>query len=342
MRPTRNARKPGAGRCQVFTLLLLLLLPSGVAVAGELADADGALAWKFQPGQTLRYRLRHSVVTTVVTGAGNEQSEAPLLDATLAWFVEKVDAQGTAEIRQTLVQVREEMNERSPGGARVVYDSTDPKTVDNQWSRLMDALYRPLIGAPYRLKVDRLGHISEITISEDALKGWREVSLQPQNDRDYLFTQDGLRFLLSAVPELPGRPVAQEEGWRYRRERTEVGVRATSVETFSLTGSDGPSATFEAKPEIAVEVAPKPARHGAEPVPSKQVAALVGAEVEKQSGASKLTFDLVAGRMVAYSRRQRSEVKYAYEKAGTRPARTIKVTTAIEFDMKLMASAGGR
>ena len=142
----------------------------------------------------------------------------PLLDATLVWSVEKVNAKGSAEIRQTFEHVHEEMTERSPGGVRMVYDSGNPKSVDNPWSAMKDALYRPLIGAPYRLKVDRQGSIIDITLPDAVRKGWQELSLQPRDDRDYLFTKAGMRSLLSAMPELPGRPIARGETWRHRRE----------------------------------------------------------------------------------------------------------------------------
>ncbi len=343
MRQTRYSWKPGAGLLRVVTLLLLPMM-SGTVVAGELTDADGALAWRFQQGQALRYRIRHSVTTAVVTGAGLEETEppAPVLDAILAWSVEKVDTQGLAEIRQTLERVREEMTERSPGGDRMVYDSGDPRSVDNPWSAMKQALYRPLIGAPYRLKVDRRGSIVDLKMPEDALKRWQEFRIQPRDDRDPLFTREGMRSLLAAVPELPGRPIGRGETWSHRHEATQGVLRTTSVETFSLIGQEGPSVTFAGRPEIIMRVIPNPARAGAEPVPAEKTHPLVDAMLGKQSGESKLTFDLAKGRLVRFSRRHRYDVTYAYEaEAGTGTARTVKLTTAMEFDLTLIAAPNG-
>jgi hypothetical protein len=148
MRLYRNPMAPGVGVCPAVILLVLL---SSLPAAGQSPQVEATLAWKFKSGDTLRYRVRR-LTSAVEPGPPN-----PLLDATLAWSVEKVDADGSAEIRQTLEHVREELTERSPGWVRVVYDSSDPKSIDNAWSALRDAVCRPLIGAPYRLRVNRGG-----------------------------------------------------------------------------------------------------------------------------------------------------------------------------------------
>ena len=342
MRPARNPNRSADPR---LVMTLLLLLHSGPVIVEARAGLDEAVAWKFQPGQVLRYRIRQAITTKVVTGASSEPFETPTpsLDATLCWVVEEVDAHGSAKIRQTLEHVREEMTERSPDGARMVYDSGDPKSVGNPWSAMKDALYRPLLGSSYRLSIDRLGRITDIVMPRDVLKGWQKFSLQPHDDRDYLFTKEGMKSLLSAVPELPGRLIARGEIWRHRREINDGVTRTTSIDTFSLTGLERSSASFDAKPEIIVEVAPNPARNGAEPIPSKEAPTLVGAGVEKQSGEGKLTFDLATSRLVTFSRRHRYEVKYAYRaEVRTGQAQTIKVTTAIVIDMELVAASDGR
>jgi hypothetical protein len=179
-------------------------------------------------------------------------------------------------------------------------------------------------------------------LPENTLKGWQEISLHPREDPDALFTKNGVRSLLSAVPELPGRPISPGETWRNRREVTEGVVRMTLVETYTLTGQDGPSATFEAMPEITLQVVPNPIREGGKPAPSRKLPSLVAAKVEKQSGKSKLTFDQAAGRLVTFSRRQLYEVTFTFEDAdGAETARSVKVTTVIEFDMKIIPTSTG-
>lgn len=346
MHLTRDPRNRVADPRQVVTgLLLLLLLPSGPSAAEERADAAGALVWKFQPGQTLRYRIRHSA-TMAIDGVPNTALPGPLaprLEATLAWSVEKVDAQGVADIRQTLEHVHEEATERSSDGARLVYDSADPKTVNNAWSGMKDALYRPLFGASYRIKIDRRGRLLDITLPEVALEGWQKFKLQPEDDRDYLFTKGGVKSLLSALPELPDRPVTRGETWQHRREVSEGNPRMTSVETYSLTSQEGPLVTFSGRPEITVEIVPNPARTGAGPAPSKKVPLFTDAKVEDQSGESKLIFDRTRGRLVASSRQHRYKLKYSYEyKRDSVVSRTTKLTKATEIDMRLIEAPDRR
>jgi hypothetical protein len=330
--------------CVVYAALLLVW----PALGAPASAADKALQWKFKEGETLRVRI-HTRIETQLGAAPPKRAQrdpAPSLDVTLLWKVTQVSDTGAAEIRQTIEHVHEEANDHAPDGPRLVYDSSDPKTVNNPWSALKQELYAPLLGgATYHLTIDRRGDVRAIELPRDVLKGWKSFSLEPSESRDYLFTKPGLEALLSLVPRLPGEsePRAEGAGWRSERQTTARRLQTTRVETYAPSGRQGAMLVFEARPEIALKFI-REAPESPEPPVRAAVRTIYPTDVAvaEQSGTSRLVFDPAAGRPASFSRRQRYTVKYTFADRPEAQGREIRETIVRESGGTIELEANGR
>jgi hypothetical protein len=152
--------------------LLAWALTLLVIAAPDHVVAQNTLAWKFTPGENLGYRTTET--STVKDDAGREEF-APTLDAVVTWTVKKVDEKGIAEVELKLERIHMEATEKDPERWHMIYDSEQRKTVNNQWSGLMEMIYRPLLGAPYVLSLDRHGDLLAVKLPQDALKAFQGV-----------------------------------------------------------------------------------------------------------------------------------------------------------------------
>src|ERR1700677_3894666 len=97
--------------------LLVVLVVAGTASAQTVE-------WRFrwQPGQTLYYRVEQTTCVSEVIG-GNKVEFKSKVNLVRGWKVTAVDGQGIATLEMAITAMRNEQTR--PGGEIVVFDSRD-------------------------------------------------------------------------------------------------------------------------------------------------------------------------------------------------------------------------
>ncbi len=289
-----------------------------LSILGGSADgAEDRLAWRFKPGEVLRYEYRlkseSEVKATGVVQAGPKTSEVEL-SMDLSWTVDRVDADGTATISQRVERLRASFSRGMAIGdpVRAAYDSGDRTTVNNIWSAMMDDAIRPLIGEPYTLKMDVQGRVDDVKLPEAAVRAWKaQPWLAETKDAPFasLFSTDGFGPILAPVlPELPARRPGEGGRWESSW-RAGPGDRLRLRDPYTASGSEGTSVKYTAKtvatpgdPEVFPLIPPAPlaiamiVSWGTEDVKFDR------GRFAQKAGEATVTFDSAAGHLVSSTR----------------------------------------
>jgi hypothetical protein len=138
-------------------LVLALVLLAGVTVAVAQPPAPPTLRFRWQPGQTLTYKVLHQ--TAVQETTLDEKDQKPVttdarthLSLVRKWAVKDVDAAGTATLEMSIAEMKSEI--RQPDGTTVARDSANPEHA----KELAEFLNRPIVV----VRVDPQGRLAEV------------------------------------------------------------------------------------------------------------------------------------------------------------------------------------
>lgn len=267
-------------------LFKTLLAGLVIAVSAARVDADVTLRMKFEAGKTTRQKLtmKQSMTMSPQGGAVTKMNveQAMYQDLKCIKVTENV-----AELEQTLTRATANLQMPAPLNLNLKYDS-DEKTASNPFAKQLDAVMRPMIGTPCSMKSDLLGKISDVKVSEEALKGIKNSQLGSLGGD--LTSPEGLqRMTEQAAIQFPEGAMAVGHKWD-----TEITMNSP-IGTMTMTrhhtykGVD-PESGLE-KIEITIEKTLEPSET---PNP-----ALQGAKVEMKSGSGKgmFLFDAKLGRL---------------------------------------------
>ena len=190
------------------TLADLRQLYAGPMDAAEEELATGAggdieLAWKFEAGTGLVYRLSTDVETELPEGMGTLTVE---MDFTVHWYVLEVDSAGDATVRVTVERVR--MNVDGPMGTM----SADSANEARSGSSL--GAIRAIAGIRYSVVLDPHGTIVRIFGVEEAremLRKTADPSIQAMVGQ--LLSEETLRQWAQGGQKLPEGPVGVGFAW---------------------------------------------------------------------------------------------------------------------------------
>lgn len=206
-----------------------------VALLAPPAAAQEALRFRWQPGQTHAYAVRHT--TTITETAPVRESGKPVtttttvkLAVTRTWTVTAVDAAGVGTLDLAITALRQEITKPAfgPDGTvtaeTLVRDSADPKDA----AELVAVLNKPILTA----KVDPLGNVVE--------------AKTPGGDES---AAARLRAELPFRVRLPERPVAVSGAWdRAFAIRIDppagTGESYDAKQTYTFKGLNGPHAAI--------------------------------------------------------------------------------------------------
>jgi hypothetical protein len=180
--------------------LLLLALPASSAPGAEV------LHWKFEEGETIRYRLQHTVeMTTRVQGQDAEAKALTTLD--VVWRLGVVGQDGSCTITQTIERIRYAIRSRS---ARIDYDSQRQYPNDSLMNSIRLPL-EPLVGQELSYKMYPSGRISDLQLSA-TLQAWLKAKAAGPTAR---LSQSALQHTFWHAPlVLPEVGVSTSDTWK--------------------------------------------------------------------------------------------------------------------------------
>ncbi|MBX3413094.1 MAG: hypothetical protein KF708_10435 [Pirellulales bacterium] len=144
---------------------------------GARAQAADALGWKFKEGDKVQYAVlnaQHRLIDA--SGAEFDIDFAFTTDVT--WVVDKVNADGSAELTQTIDRVQLKVN--TPFTGEFGFDSGDkdsPAPEGPIWERMGPAIEK-MVGGQFKVKVTKRGEVTEVTLPQDLLDIIKEQSEQ--------------------------------------------------------------------------------------------------------------------------------------------------------------------
>ncbi len=153
-------------RClTVFSSIVLLV--SGAS----LVSAQEKLAWKFAPGESLKYVVKQNMNMTMDV-AKKKQSIAMNQTMDMQWKIAEVDSSnGAAEMSQTIDRVQ--MTSQGGPFGIVEYDSAGDNIPETPLGKSMAEVFRKIIGQEFGVHMKATGKIDQVTVPQsliDALK----------------------------------------------------------------------------------------------------------------------------------------------------------------------------
>ncbi|MHC5542347.1 DUF6263 family protein [Singulisphaera rosea] len=304
----------GTSREALRWVLLLV-----VAIGGSPASA-ATLRWKFKPGETLHYEMNQKTVTSVNAGGDEQSKETVTMITNMTWAIKSVDAEGKAELTQTIDRVRIKI-EAALGTFQV--DSKETKSPLNP----LEPYFKALIGTPFPFKMDAQGVLSDVKVPESVIQSLRELGGGAAGG-NAMFTEDGLKTMItqSSVP-LPKEDLAVGKTWS---QQEKIPTPPLGSMTLSKTFRyQGPGTVAGAELEkVGVEVV---AGVESEPGVASQV------KIAAQDIKGELAFDNTAGRIAQSNLSEKIERVLSILNADKKVNITQKTDTTL--NMKLVPDA---
>jgi hypothetical protein len=153
-------------RClTVFSSIVVLVHGASVVSAQE------QLAWKFTPGESLKYVVKQNMDMTM-DAAGKKQSMVMNQTMDMQWKISEVDSgNGDSHMSQTIDRVQM-ISKGGPFGT-VEYDSAGDKIPDTPLGKSMADVFRKIIGEEFGVHMKTTGKIDQVAVPQsliDALK----------------------------------------------------------------------------------------------------------------------------------------------------------------------------
>ena len=241
------------------------------------------LRWKLTPGTSLKYTSNQDS-DTVMTVGGQTVTTKMSIGMNTLWNVNQVDAQGTADITQSIANIKIKL---SGLGGNLDYDSASGTEPKDPIGKQIAASIKPLSQAKFNFKLSPLGEITDVKVPEDSQKLLQGV--QPGPQLGGALNQDTfVAMIKESVIPFPSEPVQKGTSWKHKSE-----VKAPPIGTMtnevSMTYVGPAQVAGKQLDQIQVEVTSKLTADPANP--------LVQVTIKEQSEKGSLYFDSAAGRL---------------------------------------------
>lgn len=212
----------------------LIWLAAGPAPA---ASADEGLAWKFKPGETLRFTVEQKEHMSV-RGGGTENRSSRTTVQDISWRVRAVYDNGEAEITHRLDRLR--MRVEQPPLMPFDFDSASTKEPQPGFEPIVKSL-KSSVGGEFTFRIKATGEIVDIKLPEEMLKQIRE-SAQQQGGGEPV-SEDQIKQALmqqESPPSFPEGPLEPGKTWSPRAARVPLPPFAmlNIDRTFTYQGPD--------------------------------------------------------------------------------------------------------
>ncbi len=258
-----------------FLAIAMLLVGTGAAPT----PAKTTLRWKFKAGDALHYSMDQTTVSTGQDPSGREIKQTFGLILDMTWTVKSVDASGVASMTQTIDRVR---TSAASAFGKFSFDSKEAGDAGS----VAGPLFKMLVGAEFTSKMNPLGEVTDIKLSDKLLATLRGDN-EPAGAHGQ-FSEAGLKNMLAQmVIPLPEAGVDVGETWQ-RKLAVPSGPDGQTrpiEQTFTYKGPDAASRGLEAIDFTTKAEPPKPDPN-------------VPVTLKKETATGHFGFDNASGRIV--------------------------------------------
>lgn len=303
---TRLGRNAGT----VGLVVLCMVWFSSASLQAELA-----LRWRFEPGQSFKQVLTQDMNTSAMLGAQVVETKI-VQTVDIRWNVRAVDDQGVAELDQNFERVRLKMN--AIGGLGFEFDSQSEEPATGIGKLLAPAL-KSLAQSKYRVKINPRGEILDVKIQEDATQ-----ALQAIPGIGQMITPDSLVGMVkNSLYPFPAEPVNAGDSWKSRVEH-QLPQLGKMVEETNLTyvGQE----TVDGKPleRVNLAITTQIPQNAAKPADLKFA-------IKEQTTSGMLLFDQQAGHLTRVERTMKMVIDVQAQ--GRQFPQTINQVVTTQFEV---------
>jgi len=279
------------------------------------SQAQVALRWKFQPGQTYTQVVKQELSTTAMIGPQVVDTKiVQTLDA--RWRVRSINDQGVAEIDQEFDRLQLSM--QGAGGLSIDFDSKAAEPTAGI-ARLVAPALKVIANSKFKSKINSRGEIIDIQLQEQPGNAIQAIPGLGQ-----LITKDSLVSMIKAsLYPLPANAVGPGDSWTSKVEH-QLPQIGKMIEEFQLTYV-GPE-TVDGKQLHRVDLAVN-TRIPVDPAK----AADVKFAIKEQMTKGMLLFDQEAGAMNRFERT--SKMVIDVEAQGKVFSQTTNQTVTAQFKL---------
>jgi len=259
------------GACFTLASVALVLLSASPAQSAE------TLRWKFQPGKSIAYEMQQNMeMHTTIRGQKIKTATSQTMD--LTWHVDSVSRDGSCRMTQTIDRIR--LSLEGPTGT-VEYDSSAEEQPNDALLNTLRPVFESMVGAQFSLKMDALGHVSDVRIPEQFRKSLKD---QPAGQMGAFSEESMKQMVEQASLILPQPAVSTNQKWNSQSEfDMPFGVLKTNNQmTYVGPARTGnvPLENIRMTSSVRVETAPD---------------SPLGIELKEQATSGTIQFDNAAG-----------------------------------------------
>jgi len=260
-------------RCLTVFSSITMLVSSGSVVS-----AQEQLAWKFTPGESLKYVVKQDMNMTMVV-ASKTQTIAMNQTMDMRWKIADVDSgNGDANMFQTIDRVQ--MTSQGGPIGIIEYDSAGDKIPATPLGKSMAEVFRKIIGEEFGVHMKTTGKIDQVSVPQsltDALK-------QTGSTGNALDEATLKQMMTQSAITLPEKPIIPGFSWD-SVQQVELPFGTMSVKSqLTYQGIDSSSGHAKIAMIPVISVAPKPG-------------APVTLILTKSEGTGIVLFDVAKGRV---------------------------------------------
>ncbi len=242
-----------------------LIVVAGLSsLTASESNAQTALRWKFQPGETLRYALNQTTKIQIsINQQSYENSMTQMIDTT--WTIKGV-TDGKAQIAQTIDRIRTTIV--TPSG-QIAYDSKEGTEPEGPFAAIAPIL-RALSGSEIAFTMDPRGEVTEVTLPPKVVETITNMPNAPggtpssteggakksdASNSNPMFSEEGIKKMIAqSTLALPEKTLTPGDQWS-----STTAIQTPPVGTMELThtfvykGPEGPPEGGVQRIDVAIK-----------------------------------------------------------------------------------------
>ncbi len=260
-------------RCSILLSSIIVLVSSP-----SMLSAQEHLAWKFTPGESLKYVVKQNMDMTM-DAAGKKQEIAMNQTMDMRWNITEVDSSnGDADMSQTIARVQ--MTSQGGPFGMVEYDSAGEKIPETPLGKSMAEVFRRIIGEEFGVRMKTTGKIDQVTVPQSLVDALKQTGAAGSSLDEATLKQ----MMTQSAITLPDRTIKPGDSWN-SVQQVELPTGTMTVNSqLTYQGIDSSSGHARIAMIPTISVAPKQG-------------AAVTLTLTKSQGTGIVLFDVAKGRI---------------------------------------------
>ena len=262
----------------MFFRCLTMLTSVILFVNGTSLTAQEQLAWRFTPGESLKYVVNQKMDMTM-GAAAKKQTIAMTQIMDMHWKIANVDSSnGDATMAQTVERLQ--MNSQGGPFGTVAFDSASKTAPDSPLAKTLSEVFKMMIGKEFEVQMKSTGKIESVSVPESLIEGLKKAG----SGGNALDESTLKQMMTQSAITLPEKPIQPDDNWESVQQIEMPFGTMTVRSQLTYQGVDAKSgyAMIAIKPVISV---------------TPKTGAAIKLTLSKAEGTGVVQFDIAKGRI---------------------------------------------